>query len=37
MCLGGGEQGEYKVEILTCKKMTAISVLTSSALVAKLP
>lgn len=37
MCLGGGEQGECKVEIIKCKKMTAISVLTSSSLVAKLP
>lgn len=39
MCLGGGgeEQRECKVEILKYKKMTAISVLTSSALVAKLP
>lgn len=38
MCLGGGrEWGDSQVEILKYKKMTAISVLTSSALVAKLP
>lgn len=38
MCLGGGrEWGDSQVEILKHKKMTAISVLTSSALVAKLP
>lgn len=37
MCVWGKGQGDYKVETLKYKKMIAISVLTSSALVAKLP